>query len=62
MLIYSDLEKSVPVYRLFNPNARDAGSHMCTTSRQEADQLTSIGWRDEGIGWYADLEGWSVNQ
>lgn len=59
---YSDLEKSVPVYRLFNPNARDAGSHMYTTSRQEADQLTSIGWRDEGIGWYADLEGWSVNQ
>lgn len=58
----SDAEKTVPVYRLFNPNALNAGSHMYTTSRQEADQLISMGWHDEGIGWYADLEGWQAGK
>ncbi|MDR2977821.1 MAG: hypothetical protein LBV19_11135 [Streptococcaceae bacterium] len=33
-----------PVYRLFNPNSRDAGSHYYTMSAYEASQLQSLGW------------------
>ncbi|MDR2976907.1 MAG: Ltp family lipoprotein [Streptococcaceae bacterium] len=33
-----------PVYRLFNPNARDAGSHYYTMSSYEASHLQSLGW------------------
>lgn len=42
----------VPVYRLFNPNAKGVGSHHYTTDANEKDYLASVGWRYEGIGWY----------
>lgn len=58
---YSDLGKEIPVYRLFNPNAKDAGSHMYTTSKAEAAALEKRGWHFEGIGWYAELEGCPAN-
>ncbi|WP_341539779.1 hypothetical protein [Streptococcus suis] len=45
---------TIPVYRLYNPNALGAGSHHYTTSKGEADYLDSIGWNYEGIGWYAE--------
>lgn len=50
---YSSRETTIPVYRLFNPNAREADSHHYTTSTQEKNQLVAQGWQDEGIGWYA---------
>ena len=56
---YSDDAKSVPLYRQFNPNVNpsasfnNSGSHNYTISKSENDYLASIGWRAEGIGWYA---------
>lgn len=47
----ADDEKSVPVYREYNPNAF-ANNHNYTANKDEHDLLVSIGWRDEGIGWY----------
>ncbi len=38
------------VYRLYNPNS---GEHFYTLSSVERANLTKIGWKDEGIGWYA---------
>lgn len=39
------------MYRLYNANA---GDHHYTTSVVERDHLISVGWNDEGIGWYSD--------
>ena len=50
-----DYDDASPVYRLYNPNATgilESGSHHYTTNREEADYLVSLGWQDEGIGWY----------
>lgn len=30
---------------------------MYTTSKNEANTLEKQGWLNEGIGWYAELEG-----
>lgn len=52
---YSFDSNATPVYRLYNPNAtgdKEAGGHHYTEDRAEADYLVSIGWQDEGIGWY----------
>ncbi|MDO4404312.1 MAG: MBG domain-containing protein [Atopobiaceae bacterium] len=60
---YSDEDKTVPLWREFNPNVdpsaprNNSGSHNYTTSKSEHDHLCSIGWKDEGIGWYAVEEG-----
>lgn len=49
---------SVPLYRQFNPNVdptapvNNSGSHNYTTSLSEHNQLVSVGWHDEGVGWY----------
>lgn len=40
----------VPMYRIYNPNS---GEHFYTSSDKEKAHLVSLGWRDEGIGWYA---------
>lgn len=48
---YSDVNKSVPLYRLYNPYAKTA-SHHYTTNKSEQRSLTNLGWKDEGIGWY----------
>ena len=58
----SGTAKKVPVYRLFNPAARDAGSHHYTTQESEKDTLVKAGWSYEGIGWYADLGGWQFEK
>ncbi len=47
---------SVPVYRLYNPNAR-TGTHHYTLSGGERNSLASIGWRYEGVSWYAINDG-----
>ncbi len=44
---------SIPVYREYNPNAKAAGAHNYTISENENDVLVSLGWLDEGIGWWA---------
>lgn len=36
------------VYRRYNPNS---GEHFFTADQKEADYLTSIGWKDEGVAW-----------
>ena len=48
---YSDPNKGVPLYRLYNPNAV-AGAHHYTTSEKERNSLVQAGWKDEGIAWY----------
>ena len=53
---FSDPNKSVPVYRQYNPNAF-ACNHNYSTSQGEREWLVSFGWRDEGVGWYAIGEG-----
>lgn len=43
---------NLPVYRVFNPNARNAGSHHYTKNKQEATNLIRSGWRDEGEAFF----------
>ncbi len=52
---YSDDAQGVPLYRQYNPNAYAltmAGSHNYTIDKDENDLLVSLGWQEEGIGWY----------
>ena len=59
---YSDEGQHVALYRQFNPNVdpsapmNNSGSHNYTTSKEENDALVGLGWKAEGIGWYA-IEG-----
>ena len=46
-------DSDYPVYRLFNPNARDAGSHHFTISPKEREDLVKAGWVDEGVAFYS---------
>ena len=43
------LAAAVDMYRLYNPNS---GEHFYTASKGERNHLISLGWNDEGIGWY----------
>ena len=52
---YSYDKDTSPLYRLYNPNALgqyEAGGHHYTKNAAERDNLVSLGWNDEGIGWY----------
>ena len=40
----------VPMFRLYNPNA---GDHHYTMNKAERDMLVRVGWRAEGVAWYA---------
>ncbi len=54
----ADESDGLPLYRQFNPNVdpsaprNNSGSHNYTLNKGENDQLVSLGWRAEGIGWY----------
>ena len=48
---YSDKNKTIPLYRAYNPNAR-AGSHNYTISKAEQNHLIKVGWKNENIAWY----------
>lgn len=48
---YSDKNKTIPLYRAYNPNAK-AGSHNYTISKAEQNHLIKVGWRNENISWY----------
>ena len=41
------------MYRVYNPNS---GEHFYTKDINERDDLISLGWRDEGIGWFSAYE------
>ena len=53
----SDIQISVAykqdMYRLYNPNS---GEHFYTGNASERDDLSSIGWSDEGVGWVAPTD------
>ncbi len=51
---YADEAASVAIYRLYNPNTSE---HFYTPNGGEKDSLASIGWKYEGIGWYAPVSG-----
>ena len=42
--------KTVDMYRLYNPNS---GEHFYTANAAEKDNLVSLGWKYEGVGWKA---------
>ena len=42
--------KAIAMHRLYNPNSYE---HFYTGNAKEKDVLVSIGWKYEGIGWYA---------
>lgn len=50
---HSAKENSLPLYRLYNPNAT-TGSHHYTLDTSEKDNLIKAGWKDEGVSWYAE--------
>lgn len=43
-----------PVYRLYNANT---GEHFYTTNESEYQYLQTVGWSDEGVGWYGSNSG-----
>lgn len=43
-------EKGATMYRVYNKNS---GEHFYTKNIQEKANLVKLGWKDEGIGWYA---------
>lgn len=47
---YFDIKEKQDMYRLYNPNS---GEHFYTASVVERDHLSRLGWKYEGIGWYA---------
>ena len=52
IVMYSSPSAKTKVYRLYNPNAFSHNHHY-TTNAAEKDYLVSVGWRYEGVGWYA---------
>lgn len=42
------------MYRVYNPNS---GEHFYTSNMAEKNHLLQLGWRDEGISWYAPTSG-----
>lgn len=51
----SDPDCQVPQYRLHNPYATRGAYHF-TASTVERDYLISLGWEDQGVGWYSCLQ------
>ncbi|MDE5758903.1 MAG: hypothetical protein K2H85_09880 [Allobaculum sp.] len=45
--------RTIEVFREYNPNAKEAGAHNYTISENENATLVSLGWTDEGIAWNA---------
>lgn len=49
--------ETTAMHRLYNPYT---GEHLFTADLNEKNVLSSIGWKYEGIGWYAPKEGLPV--
>ncbi|MDH6363359.1 hypothetical protein M2139_000221 [Enterococcus sp. PF1-24] len=43
-------DKKIPIYRLYNKNS---GEHLYTPIESERDNLKKLGWKSEGVAWYA---------
>ena len=50
-MLNADSEDQIPVYRLYNPNAK-SGAHHFTTDKAEYAWLAAQGWKEEGIAFY----------
>ena len=50
--VYVAAPVSEEIHRLYNPNS---GEHFYTADDAEAENLRSLGWNDEGIGWIAPI-------
>ena len=50
-------DDSQAVYRLYNPNT---GEHFYTVNEAEYQSLQTVGWKDEGVGWYGADHGEEV--
>ncbi len=48
--VAQDSAESVEMQRLYNPNG---GEHFYTADAGEANELASLGWQHEGVGWVA---------
>ncbi len=48
--IFNNIQHSVAMYRIYNPYS---GEHFYTSSISERDNLVSLGWSYEGVGWNA---------
>ena len=46
----TDKVTGISMYRLYNPNS---GEHFYTSNESEKNNLVSLGWKYEGIGWTA---------
>lgn len=46
-----DTTAGKPIFRLFNPYIKGAGTHHCTSSDAETNANLDQGWQYEGIGW-----------
>lgn len=44
--------ESTPVYRLYNHHT---GEHLYTSDAGERDAIEKLGWKYEGVGWYAPV-------
>lgn len=53
------VNKTVPIYRLYNDEDDDPNRryHHFTPSIKERDALVKLGWKYEGVGWYAPYSG-----
>ena len=55
-----DSETVIPVYRLYNETNME---HLYTMNPTEREMCISVGWKDEGIGWYApQTSDWPVRR
>lgn len=43
-------ESVITMYRAYNPNS---GEHFYTSNTKEFNNIVSLGWKDEGVGWIA---------
>lgn len=53
-IVRADDTTGVLMYRLYNHNS---GEHFYTKDGTEKQNLVNLGWKYEGIGWYAPTEG-----
>ncbi|OUO31944.1 CAP domain-containing protein [Olsenella sp. An293] len=49
--------ENVVMWRLYNPNT---GEHFYTSTQSERADLVAAGWKDEGAGWLAPIDGTPV--
>lgn len=56
-IAHADQQKGAAMYRIYNKNS---GEHFYTKNAKEKANLVKLGWKDEGIGWFAPDAGTPV--